>query len=214
MSHEIRASALPPVVTKEEWQQARAELLAEEKALTRQLDQLAAKRRRLPMVPFDGTGHRLETPDGPKTLLDLFGDQLQLAVYQFMDNGPDDYCPGCTAFTDNVTNLDTLRSRGAAWVTVSDMPLEQIAGYWQQRGWTVPYASSRGTSFAADCGVIGFQLTIFLRDGDQVFKTWTTGSRGVDRLMFSTNLLDLLPYGRQEDWEDSPEGWPQHPTYG
>lgn len=213
MSQDTRAPALPPVVTEEAWQQARAELLAEEKALTRQLDQLAAKRRRLPMVPFDG-GHRLETPAGTVTLLDLFGDQPQLAVYQFMDNGPDDYCPGCTAFTDNVTNLDSLRAGGAAWVTVSDMPLDQIAGYWEQRGWTVPYASSRGTTFAADCGVVGFQLTIFLRDGDQVFKTWSTGSRGVDRLMFSTNMLDLLPYGRQQDWEDSPEGWPQHPTYG
>jgi predicted dithiol-disulfide oxidoreductase (DUF899 family) len=213
MSNDTRTSALPPVAAEEAWQQARAELLAEEKALTRQLDQLAAKRRRLPMVPFDG-GHRLETPDGTATLLDLFGEQPQLAVYQFMDNGPDAYCPGCTAFTDNVTDLDTLRSGGAAWVTVSDMPLEQIAGYWKQRGWTVPYASSRGTTFAADCGVVGFQLTIFLRDGDRVFKTYSTGSRGVDRLMFSNNLLDLVPYGRQQDWEDSPEGWPQHPTYG
>ncbi len=79
----------------------------------------------------------------------------------------------------------------------------------------MPFFSSRGTTFSKDCGATdGFQLSIFLRDGDDVYLTYTTNARGVDRVLFTNNILDLCPYGRQEEWEDSPEGWPQHPTYG
>ena len=128
-----------------------------------------------------------------------------------MDNGPDDFCPGCTKFTDHVHLLDQLADAGVAWATVSEMPLAQIESYKAERGWTLPFYSSRGTSFAADTGVGGgFQLNLFLRDGDEVYRTYTTGSRGVDRLLFVHNILDLAPYGRQEQWEDSPAGWPQH----
>jgi predicted dithiol-disulfide oxidoreductase (DUF899 family) len=82
-------------------------------------------------------------------------------------------------------------------------------------GWTLPFVSSRGTTFSQDCGAGGgFMLSVFLRDGDDVFRTYATSSRGVDRLVFTHSILDLTPYGRQEDWEDSPPGWPQHPTYG
>ena len=82
-------------------------------------------------------------------------------------------------------------------------------------GWTFPFVSSQGTSFSDDCGAgPGFVLSAFLRDGTDVYRTYSTTARGVDRLYFSTNILDLCPYGRQEDWEDSPPGWPQHPTYG
>jgi predicted dithiol-disulfide oxidoreductase (DUF899 family) len=81
--------------------------------------------------------------------------------------------------------------------------------------WAVPFVSSHGTTFAADCGAVdGFMLRVFLRDGASVFRTYSTTARGVDRLLFVNNILDLVPYGRQEDWEDSPSGWPQHPTYG
>jgi len=205
--------ALPPVVSAEEWERARAELLAGEKAATRAQDRLAARRRRLPMVRF--AEYTFASTDGPVTLLDLFGDQQQLALYQFMHNGPDHFCPGCTHFTKQVTDLDGLARSGVAWATVSDMPLDQMAGYWKQMDWTVPFASSAGTTFSADCGAGGgFLLNQFLRDGDDVYRTYSTGQRGVDRLLFVNNLLDVAPYGRQESWEDSPEGWPQHPTYG
>lgn len=206
----------PKVVSPEEWQQARDELLKAEKDATRALDAIAARRRRLPMVRFTN-GYVFDTPTGPKTLLDLFEGREQLVVYQFMDNGPDDYCPGCTGFTDNVPveGLTGLARYGVAWVTVSNMPLAQIEAYKAQRGWTLPFVSSRGTSFADDCGAGGgFMLSVFLRDGDDVYRTYSTTSRGVDRLVFRHSILDLTPYGRQEDWEDSPLGWPQHPTYG
>jgi predicted dithiol-disulfide oxidoreductase (DUF899 family) len=134
-----------------------------------------------------------------------------------MDNGPDHYCPGCTWFTNNVptTAIAGLADRGVSWATVSDMPLAQIEAYKARMGWTLPFVSSHGTTFAQDCGVIGgFMLSVFLRDGDDVYRTYNTTSRGVDRLVFTNSILDHTPYGRQEDWEDSPPGWPQHPTYG
>jgi predicted dithiol-disulfide oxidoreductase (DUF899 family) len=204
----------PQIVPANEWQQARDELLKAEKEATRGLDALAARRRRLPMVKFDHE-YAFDTPAGPKTLIDLFGGRGQLVVYQFMDNGPDDYCPGCTGMTNNVTDLASLSESGVAWVTVSDMPLAQIEAYKTRMGWTLPFVSSHGTSFSDDCGASGgFMLSVFLRDGTDVYRTYVTTARGVDPLLFTNNILDLTPYGRQEDWEDSPPGWPQHPTYG
>jgi predicted dithiol-disulfide oxidoreductase (DUF899 family) len=152
---------------------------------------------------------------GKKSLLDLFGDLDQLAVYQFMDNGPDEFCPGCTHFTNNVVALDLLAENGVSWATVSNMPLAQIETYKERMGWTMPFVSSRDTTFAKDCGADGgFMISAFLRDGEDVYRTYGTTARGCDRLLFVNNILDLMPFGRQEEWEDSPPGWPQHPTYG
>jgi predicted dithiol-disulfide oxidoreductase (DUF899 family) len=204
--------AMPQVVSDQEWQLARDRLLTKEKAATHALDALAAERRRLPMVKF-ATDYVFDTPAGKATLIDLFEGRRQLVLYQFMDLGPDDYCPGCTVYTDN-TDLAAgrvnLHSRDTTYVTVSDMPLAQIEAYKKRRGWTVPFYSSRGTTFSNDCGAgRGFGLSVFLRDGDEVYRTYVTSGRGVDRLRFDMNILDLTPNGRQEDWEDSPDGWPR-----
>ncbi len=205
---------MPRVVSPDEWLVERESLLRLEKEATRTLDALAARRRRLPMVPFDADTV-FATPAGQQSLLGLFAGRDQLVVYQFMDNGPDAFCPGCTYFTDNVVDLAGLARAGVSWATVSNMPLTQMRTYWDARGWTVPYASSQGTTFADDCGAGGgFMLSVFLRDGQDVYRTYSTTARGVDRLLFVNNVLDLGPFGRQEDWEDSPPGWPQHPTYG
>ena len=209
----MSGTAKPKVVSAAEWQQARDELLKAEKEATRTLDAIAARRRRLPMVEFDN--YTFAAPDGTTTLLDLFGDQVQLAVYQFMDRGPDEFCPGCTWMTNNVVHLDGLAESGVAWATVSNMPIAQIEAYKAKKGWTLPFVSSHGTSFSDDCGAgDGFGLSMFLRDGTDIYRTYHTDGRGVDRLLFVNNMLDLAPYGRQQDWEDSPAGWPQHPTYG
>jgi predicted dithiol-disulfide oxidoreductase (DUF899 family) len=211
--HVMSGTAKPKVVSAAEWQQARDDLLKAEKEATRTLDAIAARRRRLPMVKFDD--YTFATADGTTTLLDLFGDQAQLAVYQFMDRGPDEFCPGCTWFTNSVVNLDGLARTGVAWATVSNMPIAQIEAYKAEKGWTLPFVSSHGTSFADDTDAgDGFGLSMFLRDGTDVYRTYHTNGRGVDRLLFVNSMLDLAPYGRQEDWEDSPAGWPQHPTYG
>ena len=206
----------PKIVSAGEWQQERDELLTAEKEATRALDALAARRRRLPMVRFSN-GYEFATPTRTKTLLDLFDGRDQLVIYQFMDNGPDDYCPGCTWFTKNVpaATPDLLAGRSITWTTASNMPLAQIEAYKARMGWTLPFVSSHGTSFADDCGAGGgFMLSVFLRDGDDIYRTYNTTSRGVDRLVFVNSIFDLTPYGRQEDWEDSPPGWPQYPTYG
>jgi predicted dithiol-disulfide oxidoreductase (DUF899 family) len=208
------AVARPPVASAAEWQTERDELLQAEKEATRALDALAARRRRMPMVRFDNS-YVFDTPEGPKTLLDLFDGREQLVVYQFMDIGPDAFCPGCTHFTNNVADLDTLHDTGVTFVTVSNMPLDQIQQYQARMGWTMPFVSSHRNGFADDTGAGNlFRLTVFLRDRDDIYLTYSTTARGVDRLLFSKNVLDLTPYGRQEDWEDSPPGWPQHPTYG
>ena len=194
------------IVLWKEWLAARLELLEAEKEATRAIDALAARRRRLPMVKFDAS-YSFDTPEGAKTLVDLFDGRGQLVVYQFMDRGPDEFCPGCTHFTNNVADLAELAESGVSWATVSDMPLAQIEVYKARMGWSMP--------FVADCGTSGgFMLSFFLRDGADVYRTYSTTSRGVDRLLFVNNILDLTVYGRQEDWEDSPAGWPQHPTYG
>jgi predicted dithiol-disulfide oxidoreductase (DUF899 family) len=208
-------TSMPEIVSAETWQQDRDELLKAEKEATRAVDALAARRRRLPMVKYDNDSYVFDTPAGPKTLLDFFAGQKQLVVYQFMDNGPDNYCPGCTHFTRNVADLATLAAAGVSWVTVSNMPLAQIEAYKARMGWTLPFVSSHGTTFADYCGAsAGFMLSVFMRDGEDVYRTYNTTARGVDRLLFVNNILDLAPYGRQQDWEDSPAGWPQHPTYG
>jgi predicted dithiol-disulfide oxidoreductase (DUF899 family) len=207
--------AMPVSVNAEEWQRQRDDLLVAEKEATRALDALAARRRRLPMVEFDNTRYVFESPSGPRTLLDLFGGNEQLVVYQFMDNGPDHFCPGCTDLTNNIVALAQLAESGVSWSNVSNMPLAQIEAYKEKMGWDVPFVSSKGSAFADDCGAgAGFMLSVFLRHGDRVYRTYCATARGVDRLLFVNNILDLTPYGRQEEWEDSPPGWPQHPTYG
>jgi predicted dithiol-disulfide oxidoreductase (DUF899 family) len=207
----------PEIVTADEWQQARDDLLTAEKEATRALDALAARRRRLPMVEFPDK-YAFDTPTGTRSLLDLFDSRGQLVVYQFMDNGPDDYCPGCTRLTNNIpaaAPAALAEDGGISWVTVSNMPLAQIEAYKARMGWTLPFVSSRGTSFSDDCGAGGgFMLSVFLRAGEDIYRTYNTTARGVDRLLFANNILDLSPYGRQEEWEDSPPGWPQRPTYG
>lgn len=204
----------PRIVSAEDWQQEREVLLQAEKEATRAADALAARRRRLPMMRFDAS-YAFEAPAGPTTLLGLFEGRMQLVVYQFMDLGPDRCCPGCTKFTSSVTDLGRLADRGVSWATVSNMPLAQIEALKARMGWAMAFVSSRGTQFADACGAgRGFMLSVFLRDGDEVYRTYCTTQRGVDRLVFAHNILDLTPYGRQEDWEDSPPGWPQRPTYG
>jgi predicted dithiol-disulfide oxidoreductase (DUF899 family) len=204
---------LPDAVDAATWERARADLLTAEKELTRARDAVAARRRRLPMTPF-ASDHVFTTPDGPRTLLDLFDGRGRLVVYQFMDRGPDHYCGGCTWFTDNVpaSAARLLAEHDVTWLHVSDMPLEQMRRYWGERGWTVPAVSSRGTSFSTDTGAgEGFGFSVFVRDGDAIYRTYATTARGIEHLAFVTSVLDLTPSGRGEDWEDSPEGVPQVP---
>jgi predicted dithiol-disulfide oxidoreductase (DUF899 family) len=207
-------TGLPKIVERAEWLKARQELLVKEKQLTHALDALAAERRRLPMVRFS-KDYVFEGPTGKASLLDLFDGRRQLVVYHFMWLGAPKYCPGCSSFVDNIGHLAHLHARDTSLVLVSDGPLAEIAPYKKRMGWTVPWFSAQGSDFNSACGVIdgSFGLSIFLHAGDSVFQTYFTTARGVDRLRFDFNLLDLTPLGRQETWEDSPDGWPQTAPY-
>ena len=207
----------PQVVSQQEWQTARDALLIREKQLTRELDALAADRRRLPMVRLDPTKYEFTAPDGsPASLTDLFDGNRQLVVYHFMlEPGQEWICTGCAPLIDNFDGQSQphLSARGTRLIVMARAPLPEIEAVRQRFGWTLPMYSSSGTDFSADLDLNGmFGLSVFLRDGDEVFRTYFTTARGVDRLRLDLNLLDLTPYGRQEAWEDSPEGWPQDPT--
>lgn len=204
----------PEIVTVEEWQKARDALLVKEKSYTRALDRLAAERRRMPMVRM-ATDYAFTAPDGSAaTFTDLFDGSRQLVVYHYMmEPGQDWLCGGCASFVDNIPHLDHLKARDTSLVVMARAPQDQIEVMRKRMGWTVPWYSSAGTTFNDDLGLQGFGLSVFLCDGDEVFRTYFTTSRGVDRLRMDFSLLDLTPYGRQEAWEVSPEGWPQDPAY-
>jgi predicted dithiol-disulfide oxidoreductase (DUF899 family) len=206
----------PRVVSAEEWQAARDALLVKEKEYTHALDALAAERRRLPMVRLDTERYEFTAPDGqPASLINLFAGQQQLLIYHFMlEPGEDWICGGCATLTDNFDNQSQphLNARNTRLILMARAPQSEIEVLRRRFGWKVPWYSSYGTTFNDDLGLSYFGLSVLLRDGDEVFRTYYTTARGVDRLRLDFNLLDLTPYGRQEEWEDSPEGWPQDPT--
>jgi predicted dithiol-disulfide oxidoreductase (DUF899 family) len=213
---------LPPVVSPAKWRAARERLLVKEKAATRARDALAARRRRLPMVRIE-KDYRFEGPDGKVALLDVFDGRRQLILYHFMfapgvDGWPSAGCPGCSFFVDQVGHLAHMHARDTSFVLVSRAPLAKLERYRKRMGWTIPWFSSAGTDFNVDFGVTTdegetFGLSVFLRDGQNVYRTYFTTERGVEALGSAWTFLDLTPLGRQEDWEDSPSGWPQTPPY-
>jgi predicted dithiol-disulfide oxidoreductase (DUF899 family) len=217
----------PPIVSPAEWQAAREGLLAKEKEATRVRDALAAERRRLPMVRID-KDYVFEGPDGPASLIDLFEGRRQLIVYHFMF-GPnqDAGCDGCSMVVDQICHLAHLHARDTSFALVSRAPLARIEPYRQRMDWTIPWYSSFGSDFNVDFGVSPetpqpteyqdgetFGLSVFFRDGDDVFRSYFTSRRGVEALGSVWTFLDLTPLGRQETWEDSPDGYPQTPPYG
>lgn len=189
---------LPEIVTAQEWEAERAALLVEEKALTRARDALAAKRRRLPMVAFDAP-YRFTGADGPAGLLDVFDGRRQLVVYHFM-HVPDGWCEGCSMFLDTVGRLEHLHARDTSFAAISQTPWDRLAAHRERMGWRVPFYSSAGTTFDADCGFDAFGISVFLRDGDgdgdRVFRTYGTTGRAADGLGNHWSLLDLTPFGR------------------
>lgn len=207
--------ALPKVVSREEWQKSRQALLAKEKKLTRALDALAAERRRLPMVPVEDD-YTFTGPGGEASLIDLFHGRRQLIVYCAMLEPGAAPCVGCSMVMDNVGhNLSHVNARDTTFVFTSPAPQNEIIALQKRMGWNAPWYTDHGRRFADafDAGK-GFAVNVFIRDDeDRMYRTYFTTDRGGE--LFDTNfrLLDLTPYGRQEGWEDSPEGWPQTPPY-
>jgi predicted dithiol-disulfide oxidoreductase (DUF899 family) len=217
---------LPPVVSEAEWQAAREELLAKEKEATRARDLLAAERRRQPMVEIE-KDYVFDGPGGKARLVDLFEGRRQLLLYHFMF-GPNQEagCDGCSMFVDQVGHLAHLHARDTSFALVSRAPLAKIEPYKERMGWSIPWYSSFESDFNVDFGRSPetpqegvyqdgemFGLSVFLRDGDRIFRTYFTVHRGVEALGSVWTFLDVTPLGRQETWEDSPDGYPQTPPY-
>ena len=208
-------TAKPPVVDLATWQAARDELLVREKAHTREGDAIAAARRRLPMVEFDGTVE-VVGPDGPVPFLDLFQGRDELVTYKHMwyDGAPHQgQCEGCTLAAWHLKDTVYLNARGVSFAVLTAGRWPEVAEFAGFMGYTQPWYSVRDVTGPAG-GDMGY-LTCYLRDGDRVFLTYSTTGRGTEPVSGSFALLDMTVYGRREAWQESPEGWPEgdHPCW-
>jgi predicted dithiol-disulfide oxidoreductase (DUF899 family) len=234
----------PPIVSPDQWLAERKKLLAHEKELTRQYDRVSAERRRLPMVRiekdyvFDGRNGKR----GLKDLFEDRR-QLVIYHFMF-DPAWKNGCTGCTGYANAIGDLSMLHKCDTTFAMVSRAPLAKLDAYKAQKGWSIPWYSSFGSDFNYDFHVTNDEkvapveynyrnkaeleaskvpnamtgeehgLSVFFRVGDDVFHTYSAYARGTEGLTDSRALLDMTPYGRQQDFEDSPPGWPQKPTYG
>jgi len=229
----------PRFASRGEWLIDRKRLLTQEKELTKHRDRVNAERRRLPMMKVE-KDYVFDGPEGKQSLVELFDARRQLIVYHFMfDPEWDKGCSGCTGYVDALGDLSILNGRDTSFVLVSRAPLAKLTAYKTSKGWGFPWHSSFGSDFNYDFHVtldesvapIEYNyrdktemerpiegeehgLSVFFRTGSDVFHTYSAYARGTEGLTDAYSLLDMTPYGRQEDWEDSPPGWPQHPTYG
>ena len=208
---------MPSIVSSSEWEAARAALLVKEKELTRAGDALAAQRRRMPRMAVQ-KDYRLEGPDGPASLLDLFAGRRQLIVYRFffepgVAGWPEHGCGGCSFLADQVAHLAHLNACDTTLVFVSRAPQADIERWKARMGWQIPWYTLTD-DFDADFGVDQWHGTnAFLHDGDQLFRTYFINSRGDEAMGSTWSYLDITALGRQEEWEDSPQGYPQTPPY-
>ncbi|MEP9387377.1 thioredoxin family protein [Mesorhizobium sp. KR9-304] len=208
----------PPVVMAQEWQAARQKLLVKEKEMTRARDALAAERRRMPWLAVD-KDYVFEGPDGRMSLADLFDGRRQLIVYRaFYEPGvagwPDHGCRGCSMVADQVAHVAHLNARDTTLVFASRAPQADIARLKSRMGWTMPWVTVTD-GFDADFDVGEWHGTnVFYRDDQgRIFRTYFVNSRGDEQMGGTWNYLDITPLGRQEAWEDSPQGYPQTPPY-
>lgn len=217
---------LPEIVSMDEWLSALEQQVDREKAFTRARDELNARRRRLPMVRIEKE-YSFVGPTGKVNLIDLFDGRRQLIVYHFMF-APEWQagCDGCSWVVDAMTHPAHLNARDTSIVLISRAPLDKLQRYQERMEWQHPkWYSSHGSDFNRDMGAtVSYPhdpartterhgVSVFLRDGDSIYRTYFNGARGVEYLGSLWTYLDLTPYGRQELWEDSPAGWPQTEPY-
>jgi predicted dithiol-disulfide oxidoreductase (DUF899 family) len=207
----------PSIVTPSEWEAARQRLLVKEKELTRARDALAAERRRMPWLAVEKE-YVFDGPAGKASLLDLFEGRRQLILYRaFFEPGvfgwPDHACAGCSLLADQVAHVAHLNARNTTLVFVSRAPQPDIARVKTRMGWTMPWYTITD-EFDNDFGVDEWHGTnAFIRDDGRVFRTYFINNRGDEAMGSTWSYLDITALGRQEEWEDSPEGYPQTPPY-
>jgi len=236
--------AHPKIVTQDEWFAARKTLLENEKEHTKHRDRINAERRRLPMVRLDKEYIFAGSNGSVKLVDLFEGRIQLIVYHFMFDPEWDKGCTGCTGYVDALGDLSMLNDRDTTFVLVSRAPLPKLEAYKALKGWSLPWYSSFGSAFNYDFHVTldetvapieynyrdkaelerrngsnlmqgdGHGLSVFFRMGDDVFHTYSAYARGVEGLTNAYTLLDTTPYGRQEDFEDSPSVWPQKPTYG
>jgi predicted dithiol-disulfide oxidoreductase (DUF899 family) len=224
MTKHDQPQAAPAVVDRARFDIALAEQVAVEKEVTRHNDRVSASRRRLPMVAVDD--FIFAGPNGPVRLSELFGDNYLLMVQNVMF-GPDwdEGCPSCTWAVDNLpANMERLAEEGIAFAMISQASIEKLEKWRAKRGWGHQWVSSGATSYHYDWGwtqkdehgedgqLPGYSYYL-LKDG-KPYLTYMTTARGTEANLPVAQIMDRTVYGRQQDWEDSPHGWPQDPTYG
>ena len=211
----------PQIVSQEEWLAAHENLLVKEKQVTHERDALAAARRRMPWQAVEKQ-YEFEGPNGKASLLDLFEGRRQLIVYRaFFEPGvfgwPDHACRGCSLGADQVSHLSHLNARDTTLVYASRAPQPDIERLKQRMGWTMPWytiAEPVGTGFDVDFGVDQWHgHNAFIREGDRIFRTYFVNNRGDENMGSVWSYLDITALGRQENWEDSPAGYPQTVPY-
>ncbi len=207
----------PPIVSPQEWEAALQQMLVKEKELTRARDALAAERRRMPWLAVEKK-YEFDGPKGKMSLLDLFEGRRQLIVYRaFFEPGvfgwPEHACRGCSFLADQVANLTHLNARDTTLVFASRAPQVDIERLKKRMGWKMPWYTITD-DFDTDFGVNEWHGTnAFIRNGEDVFRTYFINSRGDEQMGSTWNYLDITALGRQELWEDSPEGYPQTKPY-
>jgi predicted dithiol-disulfide oxidoreductase (DUF899 family) len=209
----------PRIVSSQEWEAARQQLLVKEKELTHARDSLAAERRRMPWLAVEKK-YDFDGPAGTVSLVDLFEGRRQLIVYRaFLEPGvsgwPEHACIGCSMVADQVAHVAHLNARDTTLVFVSRAPQPDIQRVKARMGWEMPWYTLTD-DFDAEFGVDEWHGTnAFLRDDDdRVFRTYFINGRGDEMMGGTWSYLDLTALGRQEEWEDSPKGYPQTPPYG
>ena len=212
------AMRTPPIVSPQAWEAAREQMLVKEKALTRARDALAAERRRMPWMAVE-KAYTFDGPNGKASLLDLFAGRRQLIIYRaFFEPGvhgwPEHACIGCSLGADQVSNLAHLNARDTTLAYVSRAPQAEIQSLKERHGWTrIPWYTITD-DFDRDFGVDEWHgHNAFIREGDRIFRTYFIDSRGDEHMGTTWSYLDMTALGRQEEWEDSPEGYPQTPPY-
>ncbi len=212
------AMSTPQIVSPQEWEAARQQLLVKEKALTRARDALAAERRRMPWLAVE-KGYEFDGPEGKASLLELFAGRRQLIVYRaFFEPGvhgwPEHACTGCSLVADQVAHVAHLNARDTTLVFASRAPQTDIDRVKARMGWEMPWVTMLD-DFDKDFGVDEWHGTnVFNRDGDQVYRTYFIDARGDEQMGNTWTYLDITALGRQEKWEDSPEGYPKDEPYG
>ena len=224
---------LNDVVSREDWLKARLDLLAAEKAFTREREALTQKRMAMPWERVD-KDYRFEGPTGTLALADLFDGRSQLIVYHFMFGADwEEGCKSCSFWADNFNGIPVhLAQRDVTFTAISRAPLAKIDGYKKRLGWSFPWVSSHGSDFNLDYqagftpeqlaeGKVYYNYTmrpnsaselvgisVFYRGEDgAIYHTYSCYSRGVDMLNGAYHYLDLVPKGRDEADLASPQAW-------